>query len=75
MPTKMTKCVHCGDNALTKNDAGQPTCNDHSNDKPKEVECPVCGKDMQIRSGQYGYFWGCEGYPECQTTKQISDAV
>lgn len=30
--------------------------------------CPICGKAMNKRKGKKGVFWGCSGYPECQTT-------
>jgi DNA topoisomerase-1 len=29
--------------------------------------CPKCGKPMVIRSGKYGDFLACTGYPECKT--------
>lgn len=31
-------------------------------------KCPKCGKIMQRRKGQNGFFWGCTGYPDCKTT-------
>jgi len=39
--------------------------------KPPEVDpalgvCPQCGKPMVQRSGKYGPFVGCSGYPECK---------
>ena len=69
--TASTECVYCGGTAIARNDAGQPTCSDHKSRSPKEVSCPVCEKPMEIRDGQYGYFWGCTGYPSCQVTEQI----
>lgn len=36
----------------------------------KTVECPDCGKDMFLRKGRKGQFWGCSGYPQCKTTAQ-----
>lgn len=30
-------------------------------------ECPDCNKPLMLRSGKYGPFWGCSGYPECKT--------
>jgi len=32
-----------------------------------DVVCPNCGKPMIIRSGRFGKFLGCSGYPECKT--------
>jgi DNA topoisomerase-3 len=36
----------------------------------KTVECPDCGKDLFLRKGRQGQFWGCSGYPNCKTTAQ-----
>jgi Topoisomerase DNA binding C4 zinc finger. len=73
--TKMTKCVFCGENALTKNRKGQPVCKEHKGNKPRDVACPECGMPMKIKEGQYGFFWGCEGYPQCQETFQIENLI
>ncbi len=32
---------------------------------PLEEKCPKCGKDMVIKSGRFGRFKACSGYPEC----------
>lgn len=36
----------------------------------KTVECPDCGKDMFLRKGKKGQFWGCSGYPDCKSVAQ-----
>ncbi len=33
--------------------------------------CPNCGKRMVRRSGKYGDFFGCSGYPKCKTIVNI----
>lgn len=33
--------------------------------------CPLCGKDLTLRSGKRGQFWGCSGYPACKFTKNV----
>ena len=41
---------------------------------PEEVTeeiCPNCGKNLVIKSGRYGKFLACPGYPDCQFTKTI----
>lgn len=30
--------------------------------------CPDCGKELKVRHGQFGPFWGCTGYPKCRFT-------
>lgn len=69
--TKMTPCVFCGKSATKTNKAGQPVCKEHREKAPKEVACPECGMPMKIREGRYGYFWGCEGYPQCDKTYPV----
>ena len=32
-----------------------------------EFPCPNCGKMLNKRSGRFGPFLGCSGYPECKT--------
>ena len=36
---------------------------------PDEI-CPYCGKILVARSGKYGRFIGCSGYPGCRFTQQ-----
>ena len=36
-----------------------------------EEVCPKCGKQLAIKSGRFGKFLACTGYPECKTTKSF----
>jgi DNA topoisomerase-1 len=36
----------------------------------KEI-CPVCGKPMVIKSGRFGRFLACSGYPDCKKTMPL----
>ena len=38
-------------------------------------ECPVCGKKLVERSGKYGTFLGCTGYPKCRYTREKQGTV
>jgi DNA topoisomerase-1 len=31
--------------------------------------CPKCGKPMAVKSGRFGKFLACTGYPDCKSTK------
>ncbi|NLE09716.1 MAG: type I DNA topoisomerase [Dehalococcoidales bacterium] len=31
--------------------------------------CPKCGKPMVVKTGRFGKFLACSGYPDCKTTK------
>ncbi len=35
--------------------------------------CPNCGKKMVVKSGRFGKFLACPGYPECKTTKPLPE--
>ena len=36
-----------------------------------EYICDKCGKPMAIRSGRYGQFLSCTGYPECKNAQPV----
>jgi DNA topoisomerase-1 len=36
-----------------------------------DVVCELCGKKMVVKSGRYGKFLACPGYPTCKNTRQI----
>jgi len=38
-------------------------------DEVTEEACPQCGKPLLIKTGRYGKFLACSGYPECKYTK------
>jgi DNA topoisomerase-1 len=37
---------------------------------PTGEDCPLCGKPLVLRQGQYGEFISCSGYPKCKYVKQ-----
>ena len=39
------------------------------------VDCPTCGKPMAVKSGRFGRFFACTGYPECKTTRPVDLGV
>ena len=36
---------------------------------PSDEKCDKCERPMEIRSGRYGRFLACTGYPECKSTR------
>ncbi|MEG0894354.1 MAG: type I DNA topoisomerase [Oscillospiraceae bacterium] len=40
-------------------------------DEPTDVICDKCGRNMVIKSGRFGKFLACPGFPECKNTKRI----
>ena len=35
------------------------------------LECDKCGKQMQLKLGRFGKYFGCTGYPECSNTRKL----
>jgi DNA topoisomerase-1 len=40
-------------------------------DEPTDEICPNCERPMVIKTGRFGKFISCTGYPECKTTRPI----
>ena len=40
-------------------------------DEVSDEVCDVCGRQMVVKSGRFGRFLACPGYPECSFTKPI----
>jgi len=40
-------------------------------DEPTDETCEKCARPMVIKSGRYGRFMACSGYPECRNTKPL----
>lgn len=38
-----------------------------------EIVCEKCGRNMVIRTGRFGKFLACPGYPECKNTKPMPE--
>ena len=36
-----------------------------------DVECELCGRRMVYKTGRYGQFLACPGFPECRNTKPL----
>jgi DNA topoisomerase I len=71
---KYLKCNNCGatrDAEPVAADGGAST--EGSADGEEEIEaCELCGKQMQLKRGRFGPFYGCSGYPECRNIRRIS---
>ena len=40
-------------------------------EQESDVVCEKCGRKMVIRSGRFGKFLACPGFPECKNTKPL----
>ncbi|MBU1657548.1 type I DNA topoisomerase [bacterium] len=41
--------------------------------KPLGKNCPKCGEELLLRSGRFGNFVACSGFPKCKYTEQIDE--
>jgi len=39
--------------------------------EPTDEICPKCGKPMMMRTGRFGKFLACTGFPKCKSTKRV----
>ncbi|MFQ5826602.1 MAG: type I DNA topoisomerase, partial [Dehalococcoidia bacterium] len=44
-------------------------------DEPTGEACPNCGRPLVIKTGRYGRFVACSGFPECKTTKPLQTKI
>jgi DNA topoisomerase-1 len=41
--------------------------------KPLGRNCPKCGSELLLRSGRFGNFIACSGFPKCKYTEQVDE--
>lgn len=41
--------------------------------EPIGRNCPECGSELLMRSGRYGKFIACSGFPKCKYTEQVTE--
>jgi DNA topoisomerase-1 len=44
-------------------------------DEESDEICEVCGRSMVIKSGRFGRFLSCSGFPECKHSAQLMERV
>jgi DNA topoisomerase-1 len=68
---KYLKCNNCSATRDAEPVATPETA--AATDGEEEIEaCELCGKQMQLKRGRFGPFYGCSGYPECRNIRKIS---
>ncbi len=52
-----------------------PKCGKDDSEPSNEIvgSCPECESDLIKRSGRYGEFIGCSGFPKCRFTKSLDE--
>lgn len=76
------KCDKCGLPLISFGKPRQracldPKCGKEGQEPSNEVvgECPECGNELIKRSGRYGEFIGCKGFPKCRYTRSIEESA
>jgi len=61
-------------NEILDKDLGRASRKQGVKDKgiPSEEKCPLCGRPLVIKSGKYGKFKACSGFPECRYRKSLN---
>ncbi|MGI6552170.1 MAG: type I DNA topoisomerase [Bacillota bacterium] len=44
-------------------------------DEETDHECEKCGRKMVIKTGRYGKFLACPGFPDCRNTKPLLETI
>ncbi|MBS3782597.1 MAG: reverse transcriptase-like protein [Candidatus Thermoplasmatota archaeon] len=75
---KSVEIEHVGrENNVEADELSQQALEDHLLAKKLKGEdkkmCPECGEEMVVREGEYGKFWGCTGYPDCDHTEKYEE--
>src|SRR5229473_1961453 len=69
---KYLKCLECGatrDAEPAASADGSPSAQASADGEEEPEACELCGKQMQLRRGRFGPFYGCSGYPECRNIR------
>jgi DNA topoisomerase I len=56
---------------VKKSDAEETNADGSAKEAEEIPECELCGKDMALKRGRFGAFYGCTGYPECKNIRKI----
>jgi len=69
---KYLKCNNCGATRDAEPAATQESTSATADGEEEIEACELCGKQMQLKRGRFGPFYGCSGYPECRNIRKIS---
>ena len=51
--------------------SGQQSAENGEAQAEEVAPCELCGRDMALKKGRFGTFYGCTGYPECKNIRKI----
>lgn len=54
-------------------DSANKVSSEKSAPEISDKSCPECGKPLVVRTGKYGRFLGCSGYPKCKHIEKMDN--
>jgi DNA topoisomerase-1 len=67
------ECKNTREVSSRKKDAETGDAENKSESGAEEVPvCELCGREMALKKGRFGSFYGCTGYPECKNIRKIA---
>lgn len=64
------ECKNTREVGSKRTEAGGETSTDAETEETPP--CELCGKEMALKKGRFGSFYGCTGYPECRNIRKIA---
>jgi DNA topoisomerase-1 len=69
---KTTREVSSSKSKTQNGDAASENAGAENKSDAEEIpSCELCGRDMALKRGRFGTFYGCTGYPECKNIRKI----
>ncbi len=66
------ECKNTREVAKKQSAGGQSADGESAAEEEAVPVCELCGKDMSLKKGRFGSFYGCTGYPECKNIRKIA---
>ena len=59
--------------AVSRQPEAEQTADNGRRTADGEIEpCELCGREMALKKGRFGSFYGCTGYPDCKNIRKIA---
>jgi DNA topoisomerase-1 len=69
---KTTREVSSSKSQVSSQEGDSNSVNSENSENSETPVCENCGKDMALKKGRFGSFYGCTGYPECKNIRKIA---
>ena len=69
---KTTREVESGKRKTESADSENGSATSETSENSETPVCELCGREMALKKGRFGSFYGCTGYPECKNIRKIA---